>query len=140
MTDTQTLTDAILAEDARLHRLIRKETDDAKRRLADRDGDTSALPALIAALERIGRQTDPTTPAARLRARRAAITDAIDQKMACAAATTKRASTRMGKVGATAERNCPHANSAITASNRRRRSKREANTISGKESSMTPQA
>lgn len=74
MTDTQTLTDAILAEDARLHRLIRKETDDAKRRLADRDGDTSALPALIAALERIGRQTDPTTPAARLRARRAAIT------------------------------------------------------------------
>lgn len=78
MTDTQTLTDAILAEDTRLHRLIRKETDDAKRRLAEHDGDTSALPALIDALDRIGRQTDPNDPAAKLRARRAAIT-AIEQ-------------------------------------------------------------
>ena len=74
MTDTQTLTDAILNEDTRIHRLIGKEITDAKSQLAERTGDTAALPLLIAALERIGRQFDPSSPAAQLRAKRTAIT------------------------------------------------------------------
>lgn len=74
MIDTQTLTDMVLAEDTRLHRLIGKEIKDAKQQLADRTGDTTMLPALIAALERVSRQCDPATPAARLRAQRAALT------------------------------------------------------------------
>ena len=48
--DAQTLTDMILAEDTRLHRLIGQEIMDAKQQLTDRTGDTSALPLLIAAL------------------------------------------------------------------------------------------
>lgn len=72
--DAQTLTDMILAEDTRLHRLIGQEIMDAKQQLTDRTGDTSALPLLIAALERVSRQCDPSVPAARLRAQRAALT------------------------------------------------------------------
>lgn len=74
MTDTQGLIDAILAEDTRIHRVIGKEIADAKQQLSARSGDTSGLPALIDALERVGRQFYPSTPAARLRARRAALT------------------------------------------------------------------
>lgn len=72
--DAQTLTDMILAEDTRLHRLIGQEIMDAKQQLTDRTGDTSALPLLTAALERVGRQFDPSVPAARLRAQRIALT------------------------------------------------------------------
>lgn len=74
MTDTQGLIGAILAEDTRIHRVIGKEIADAKQQLSARAGDTSGLPALIDALERMGRQFDPSTPAARLRAQRAALT------------------------------------------------------------------
>ena len=74
MTDTQGLIDAILAEDTRIHRVIGKEIADAKQQLSTRAGDTSGLLALIDALERVGRQFDPSTPAVRLRARRAALT------------------------------------------------------------------
>lgn len=74
MIDTQTLTDMVLAEDTRLHRLIGKEIEDAKRQLANRTGDTTMLPSLIAALERVSRQCDPSVPAARLRAQRIALT------------------------------------------------------------------
>lgn len=72
--DAQTLTDMILAEDTRLHRLIGQEIMDAKQQLTDRAGDTSALPLLIAALERVSWQCDPSVPAARLRAQRIALT------------------------------------------------------------------
>lgn len=54
--------------------MIGKEITDAKQQLSARSGDTNGLPALIAALERVGRQFDPSTPAARLRAQRAALT------------------------------------------------------------------
>lgn len=74
MTDTQGLIGAILAEDTRIHRVIGKEIADAKQQLSASAGDTSGLPALIDALERVGRQFDPSTPAARLRAQRAALT------------------------------------------------------------------
>lgn len=74
MTATQSLIDAILAEDTRIHRVIGKEITDAKKQLSARAGDTNGLPALIDALERVGRQFDPSTPAARLRAQRAALT------------------------------------------------------------------
>lgn len=74
MTDTQGLIGAILAEDTRIHRVIGKEIADAKQQLSARAGDTSGLPALIDALERVGRQFDQSTPAARLRAQRAALT------------------------------------------------------------------
>ncbi len=74
MTDTQGLIGAILAKDTRIHRVIGKEIADAKQQLSARAGDTSGLPALIDALERVGRQFDPSTPAARLRAQRAALT------------------------------------------------------------------
>ena len=72
--DAQTLTDMILAEDTRLHRLIGQEIMDAKQQLTDRTGDTSARPLLIAALERVSRKCDPSVPAARLRAQRIALT------------------------------------------------------------------
>ena len=60
MTDTQGLIDAILAEDTRIHRVIGKEIADAKQQLSARAGDTSGLPALIDALERVaGNSTRP---------------------------------------------------------------------------------
>lgn len=73
MTDTDTLTRAILNEDARIRVLLAKETATAKHQLDERTGDTTALPLLINALERISRQFDTASATAQLRAKRAAI-------------------------------------------------------------------
>ena len=71
---------------------------------------------------------------------RTASGEAIDQKMACAAATMRRAPTSSANEGASAEATCPAANSTITATSRRFRLKRDANTMSGTESSATAHA
>lgn len=73
MTDTDTLTRAILNEDARIRVLLAGEITTAKHQLDERTGDTTALPLLINALERISRQFDTASATAQLRAKRAAI-------------------------------------------------------------------
>ena len=73
-------------------------------------------------------------------ATRVAMTEAIDQNMACAQATSRRDSTRTGNDGAAAEQTCPIPNSATTKRSRRLNSMRDAATMSGSDSRATAQA
>ena len=66
--------------------------------------------------------------------------EATDQKMACAQATSRRANTSATKLGATAEQNCPAANTAMMASMSCLGLKRLAKIMSGSDSTMTAQA
>lgn len=75
----------------------------------------------------------------RVSTRRDAMIEATDQNTACAQATTSARRLRW-IVGAKADRNWPSENTASTPSSIRLNSKREANTMSGNDSSMTPQA
>ena len=76
----------------------------------------------------------------RVPAMRVAITGAIAQKTACAAATKRRAAVSSSKVGAMAEHACPATKSATTPSSSGLNEKREAATMSGSDNSMTPHA